>query len=1015
MIRPGVPVRRLRLSGNRYTFGSAEGCSIRLNDPSLRPMHAVLIRDANRVLVRAYSVPLEINGNRVTESSLHLGDILRLGSYRFELLSGVDPAAAVDPISPSVLNPTVPGVPPVQQAYPGIDDHLASGVAPTLSAHAMPQHPLNIEAEQRAQRARMKQENAQWRLRQSEYDVRENRLVERETEIRAQEAELWSRMDQVHRREQHLVSQEAAALQIQEEFLARKRELSHLRDETQLQRGLLDERQTQIQSMEAEYRAQIAEASQKLQQSQEQAENATQAVQRMREQFATLNEQLETLTRQQQVLESSDVAQLEENRLIRKQLETARDEAIEARAESEAHRQRAEDRVAELTAQLEQYETGYVSQEAIAESEAVANELRQQIEELQTRVAEATSEATQLREDYEGAKATIRQLELLVDQTTGERDEARSHLDVESDALRQSVEQLTVDLEKANEELQQLRVANETLTKELDEARSDRDEARSEADVRPTTDAWDALRVELAEATARIEQMQRDYDETLTQDAEVTDGNTDSPVLGLVSSFEEAAEPIDQETVAVDDQVDDSIESPFEQVTSEDQDTESALAWDQQDSTEAPEWEDESPEVAVTEAISDIEQSVDAAIGEIESETRQLDSRESTNSSVDSPETESEDGGTEAFQTEYQEAADYQENPDYQETSEHESSEYESLTATEDVSEEGIIDDAVNELQQEDGGTSLADMLIQSMGEDDAEQESSLLVDSESAYDEESPWNYESSDYSSDTETDSEGYNSENYDASSYEGYSDDEDGETLGAEYDQESYSEEYSEYEGDSETAEDSESSYDQHYDYEQDDSVVAESEYDTPSEDEVPQKGAGEDESIEDYMNRLLQRVQGDDEENAVDAAASLQGTMAGADADEIEPEQFDPDAPFVPKSQAPEKSSDLSAMRQLANESARSAVARSAKTQARDIQISAMIQFLFSAVAVGCAALCYFFLANTGPIIQWFGVAMAMVVAIILAQEGIAKLKEASSRMGGTTPVSAPVPDVRDPSE
>ena len=32
VIRPGAPVRRLRLTGNRYTFGSAEGCSIRLND-----------------------------------------------------------------------------------------------------------------------------------------------------------------------------------------------------------------------------------------------------------------------------------------------------------------------------------------------------------------------------------------------------------------------------------------------------------------------------------------------------------------------------------------------------------------------------------------------------------------------------------------------------------------------------------------------------------------------------------------------------------------------------------------------------------------------------------------------------------------------------------------------------------------------------------------------------------------------------------------------------------------------
>ena len=84
---PGSPVRRLRLTGNRYTFGSAEGCSIRLSDDTLRPMHAVLLRDTSRIIVRAYSVPVQVNGTRTTEANLSVGDILRLGQYQFELLS----------------------------------------------------------------------------------------------------------------------------------------------------------------------------------------------------------------------------------------------------------------------------------------------------------------------------------------------------------------------------------------------------------------------------------------------------------------------------------------------------------------------------------------------------------------------------------------------------------------------------------------------------------------------------------------------------------------------------------------------------------------------------------------------------------------------------------------------------------------------------------------------------------------------------------------------------------------
>ncbi len=61
--RAGESRRRLRLTGNRYTFGNADGCTIRLNDPALRPLHAVLIREGSRVLIRTYSVPVEVNGH----------------------------------------------------------------------------------------------------------------------------------------------------------------------------------------------------------------------------------------------------------------------------------------------------------------------------------------------------------------------------------------------------------------------------------------------------------------------------------------------------------------------------------------------------------------------------------------------------------------------------------------------------------------------------------------------------------------------------------------------------------------------------------------------------------------------------------------------------------------------------------------------------------------------------------------------------------------------------------------
>ena len=84
--RAGMPARRLRINAARCTFGSGEGCTVRLSDASLRPLHAVILRDSGRILIRGYSVPLEVNGQFVAEASLALGDVIRLGQYCFEMI-----------------------------------------------------------------------------------------------------------------------------------------------------------------------------------------------------------------------------------------------------------------------------------------------------------------------------------------------------------------------------------------------------------------------------------------------------------------------------------------------------------------------------------------------------------------------------------------------------------------------------------------------------------------------------------------------------------------------------------------------------------------------------------------------------------------------------------------------------------------------------------------------------------------------------------------------------------------
>ena len=1189
VIRPGIPVRRLRLTGKRYTFGSAEGCSIRLNDPTLRPMHAVLIRDAHRVLVRAYSVPLEINGNRITEAHLQLGDIIRMGAYRFELLSGLDPAIS---------------------GHPSVTQQPVARTGPPTGYPALPAHDLDDAAWQ----AHLRHESAQWRLRQSEVDVRENRCIERETDLRSREAELWARADQVHLRESKLAAQEAAALQIQEEFAARKHELKRLREESQVQQELLDERQTQIQSMEAEYREQVEQATRQLEQSQQQAESATEAVQRMREQFAELNEQLAILTDQQKSLENHDDLHLQQQQQLRVELEAARDDAIDARAESDARRQAAEARVAELTAQLASQEERFATQDEllasqtqqlanqteqlsnqseqllskdavadeverlnqqlhesesrceatqqrvdelteqlaafdsehtestdrIAEYETMNAQLREQIEELQSRVAEATDEASQLRIDYEGSCASIRQLELLVDQATTERDDARSGLTTESESLRETVDQLTSELDKANEELNELRSANEALSAQLNSTCTERDEAVADAESRPTTQAWDELRVELEDANQRLEKMPREYSETLSRidgSEFIPDGsevNSDSPAnenndetsgfaadiaskgaaaAGLaagavsmvgsvfatpdqpemespesVSGVQAAApatetpkEPSYSDDTASDVDADDSGGWPtYESTTSvggttsddtataaETAQDEVAGGWNapsdlapasigatdasetteeepnpwateasssQDDSpseniwrTEAeqsvqesghlsgwdtpgeewsaesaetsdtPQWSEESPEVAVNETIAEIESNVDQAIAEIDSLTSdaadsQMEPSSNDDSMVDEVDETAEQPGS-TFALDPDQLPDAVDPSGYEpvnpspdantddEPSASDDTEYSSAinkylpTEQETPESSGIVDD-----DSESGSFgSLADQLINDISNDSDVVESSSY-ESES-YDEPEAEEEVDSTFvmptTEEAEEESSGWNLQSPDHVA----SDDETSDANDV-----------------ADTSMDETPSY-------------AEQETTQPETSE-PENTAGgaQDDSIEAYMNRLLQRVQGDEDEvpstQAPDTESVGENTTAIVERDESpEPEavekppeeDYDPAAPLVPRSHAPERNSDMSAMRELANQSARSAVARSVKIKARDTQMEAGYKFGAAVICLVCAVACLWGLAHVGAIIRWGGVFLALCASGFYIKEGLDKWKEAASRV------------------
>lgn len=528
VMRTGAPVRRLRLTGNRYTFGSAEGCSIRLSDTALRPMHAVLIRDSLRVLVRAYSVPIEVNGTRKTEASLQVGDVLRLGSYQFELVSvisrspsegleGFEPASGSVLGSPTASEASFAAGPRPTTSVPRSDGAATFTDASPVQPSASRQSRLPA-AEDVIWRERLRREIDQWRERQIECDQREQRCDDRESTLRGRETELWSRAESLYRRESRLQSQESAVLQLHDDYVQHQQDLIQLRERTHQQEQALKTRQAEFERQESEYQHKLEQASRQLLQSQQQAESATQAVQRMREQFESLNLQIDGLSGQQRSLEENEQRQRDEHQRQRAELERERNAAIDARAESEAKRQDAEQRVDEMAVELETLRAtqGADLQEQLAEldeNQKIIEELRGQVEQLQNTVTSASDESARLRSDYEEACQSVQQLEVLVAQSNQRGDRDRESWSNEADELRSAIDQLSMDLARANSEVSELSESNRLLTERLEIVTRDRDEAQS----RPTHEAFESLRVELVSANEKLAQMRQDYESTIAR------------------------------------------------------------------------------------------------------------------------------------------------------------------------------------------------------------------------------------------------------------------------------------------------------------------------------------------------------------------------------------------------------------------------------------------------------------------------------------------------------------------
>jgi len=179
----------------------------------------------------------------------------------------------------------------------------------------------------------------------------------------------------------------------------------------------------------------------------------------------------------------------------------------------------------------------------------------------------------------------------------------------------------------------------------------------------------------------------------------------------------------------------------------------------------------------------------------------------------------------------------------------------------------------------------------------------------------------------------------------------------------------------------------------------------------------RGSDEEESIEDYMQRLLHRVRGGAENSPTEIKSapttpsptgpakprSRIAASMGLDKPDSEislPEEKLSEELFVPRQQAPEQRNDLVALRELANTNARRAITRS---DMRRTNSAFFVKLGVTALAVSSAAALFMFngLTLNAPFV---GMVAAVIVAVLWGYDCVNHFKRLKN-VGGLNKVTA----------
>jgi predicted nucleic acid-binding Zn-ribbon protein len=1034
VIRSGSPARRMKLNTLRCTLGSGEGCTVRLNDATLRPMHAVVLRDAHRVLLRAYSVPIEVNGDLTGETFLHIGDSFVLGSYHFELIDAPDVPSSVvhSPVSATSSLPSAPSKPATRGrlSFSGGSSYVSEAMQlfPAQPMEGMFLQDLPLRANQRAEAEQLRREIDAWQERERTWREQDSRLRDElvdavsrfhHSQERAQEAsdavaQMRRRMSQLT---EELESLSNDSIEFREQAASRQERLRQAADHAaEARQDSLRQRDEALRQRDELFR-QHEEAVRDRELMLIAREKAAQERDDLRLESEELSRQLErvaterdaTLGERDSIRKERDEIRAERDH-IKKERDEIRREREEAIRERDAIATARDEAVAErdeaISLRDQAMVAGHVSsQEASQERDALAN-TKKQIEQLQRELTQASQQLQDARNEVSHAYAQIQALSAQPNPTAqyksqleefrnevnrleqdcaAARDQAataardrqlvqslqdrlsnseaarnsdRVSWEQEAHALQETIQQLSIELATAASQLSQSQADHDSTRSELDEATERLNVARRELALRPTSEQWDELQNQLAETERQLDEtekqlgsLRRDYDELLGR--HVVQRNDENEQARLISPAPVSA----------------SIESVVadSESNSDDENSSGDYEWPTYQSPEVAERlqnytaRDEAPRRSLADQFP--KQQVDAP---------QVDAPQVDASQVDAPNADAPNA----------------------ETLFAESSEP-SVWAT----PSGHLTEWPVENEESPVVGSLAKDLIAKLRAEQAAEDSNEAVSSNgsAAY---------SSSYESTESRDSELFNSESNDQESSGGsepmymlspHLDEAVAEQLPSEDrisdDESPFACKPAELKPDAD-GEEEEDEGTRAFDFSEHGKVLLASEPESsfgrlesrksyeskvePTAEEEKQPAASpsqadpDDDSIEAYMNRLLQRVQGHGSATPDNSASKPSAIASGTDSSSkissstvtkiavtetvtaSKPiEVIDHNTPLVPRSQAPEDSGNMAAMRELANATADSAISQSVRGQAQQLKSKAIMDLMQGGVVLVCA--------------------------------------------------------------